>query len=754
MRTLTSFLFFAALMAQDPAGETRLEIQTQPPPEQALPFFLKQSVTVTATRGELETERAPVSVSSITNEEMAARRLQLLDQALNTAPGVYAFRGKGAQDTNAGVGMRGFAGRGSGQARVLVLVDGQPVNDAYTGQVNWTTLPIEEVERVEVVRGSFSALYGGNAMGGVINVLTKPVTKRQAEIYGQLGNQATMRYGGRVADRFRERMGVSSAYDRLQSGGYRSQYVASAGTAAAGGAVVTGAQPALTTSGTQTFLLGTAGDNWWNQHSLRMRGDYAFSRRTVAYLQFQRQWSGYGYDQYETFLRTGAGAPFDSGTASFQWNGALRRFSVTPSLFLPGAGQTKYWLLSGRMYREFAGGSQLQLGGGRTASPLNYYSTPGAGSSPAGGPGTISDRPYGSWFGAAQYARRLASRHRLTAGTDLRQDESRLEEITVPNWSRRLASPVVSGRSQGRAFNEGVYIQDQWQVAERLSVTGGARYDYWRTYDGRYGAGPSATRVGSRSDQSGSAKAAALWSGPAGLAFRGSVGNSFRSPSVYDLYRTWRSSSGITYASNPNLQPERLLAFEAGVNRRWGNRFALDAAIFQNRTSNLVYRTTDFSVDPAGNFRPVINAARGRTNGFEASVRLPLRQWLYATSSYTWNAAKILENPAVPGTVGKRVPFVPAHVSTGSIFASFRRMNGSVTGRYVSRVFSSDLNTDTTKGVYGAYDPFFSLDAGLNVPIGRRLSAEVGAENLLNRTYYSYYPSPGRLVAVRLRIRL
>jgi iron complex outermembrane recepter protein len=753
MHILALVLTVARLAAQDLAGDTPPDNRTKHPSEPSSPFFLKQSVTVTATRGELATDQAPVSVSAITAEEIAARRSQLLDQALNTAPGLFAFRGKGAQDTNAGIGMRGFAGRGSLQARVLVLVDGQPVNDSYTGQVNWTTFPIDEVERIEVVRGSFSALYGGNAMGGVINVLTKPVSRRHAEFYGQLGNQATARYGGRVADRFGDRLGLSLAYDRLQSGGYPSQFVASAGAAASGGTSVTGALPVLTTSGTQTFLLGRSGDNWWNQHALRARADHAFSRRTVAYLQFQMQRSGYGYDQYESFLRTAAGAPLDSGTASFLWNGAPRRFTLSPSLFLSGDGQTKFSLLSGRVHHEFADGGRLQLGGGHTSSPLNYYSTPGTGSTAAGGPGTISDRPYGSWFGTAQYARRV-SRHHLTAGTDLRQDESRLEETTVPNWARRLESAAVSGRSRGQALNEGSYIQDQWQVAERLSLTGGARYDYWRTYDGGYGAGPSATALNSRTNHSGSAKVAALWRGPAGLAFRGSVGNSFRSPSVYDLYRTWRSSSGITYAANPDLQPERLLALEAGVSRRWANRLELDAAFFQNRASNLIYRTTDFRMDPAGNYRPVINAARARTNGLEASARLPLRTWLTALVSYTWNDAAIRENPAVPDTVGKRVPFVPSHVTGPSLLGSFRRVTGSVTARYASRMFSADLNTDTTKGVYGAYDPFFLLDAGLSVPLGRHLSAEAGAENLLNRIYYSYYPSPGRLVTVRLRIRL
>jgi iron complex outermembrane receptor protein len=754
MRKVIPLLIFIPLMVHGQTEVTAPKEQTNPTPERNSPFFLKQSVTVTATRGELAMEKSPVSVSLITSEEMAVRHVQLLDQVLNTIPGVYAFRGKGIQDINAGVGMRGFGGRGSLQARVLVLVDGQPINDSYTGQVNWATLPVEEVERVEVVRGSFSALYGGNAMGGVVNILTKPITKRQAEIYGQLGNQESTRYGGRVAERFRERLGLSLAYDRLQTGGYPSYFVTSAGTAGSGGTQVTGAEPTLTTAGTPTFILGRAGNNWWNQHSFRLRSDYTFRQHTVGYLQFQRQWSGYGYDQYETFLSTTSGAPFDSGIAYTVWNGAPRRFTLTPSMFLPGDGQTQYWLLSGRIYHEFASGAQIQVGGGRTKSPLNYYSTPGSGASVAGGPGTISDRPYGSWFGTAQYTQRLSGRHHLTAGMDLRQDQSQMNETSVPNWTWRKDAATFTDHSQGQAYNQGIYAQDQWQVAERVGLVGGARYDYWKTYDGGYGVGPSATKVNSRSDQSGSAKIAALLSGPAGLTFRSSVGNSFRSPSVYDLYRTWRSSSGITYAANPNLEPERLLSVEAGVSRRWGNRLMLDAVFFQNRTSNLIYRSTDFSVDPTGKYRPVINAGRGRTNGFEAYARVPLCRWLYSTSSYGWNDAVIVENRALPDTVGKRVPFVPAHTATTSLFAFVRSANAFVTGRYVSRMYSTDLNTDTTKGVYGAYDPFFTLDAGVSVPIGPHISVELSADDLLNRIWYGYYPCPGRLVFARLRLRL
>ena len=65
-----------------------------------------------------------------------------------------------------------------------MLLDGQPLNDSYYGTVNWTMLPVGEFERVEVARGPFSSLYGGNAMGGVINLITRRADHRQFELFG------------------------------------------------------------------------------------------------------------------------------------------------------------------------------------------------------------------------------------------------------------------------------------------------------------------------------------------------------------------------------------------------------------------------------------------------------------------------------------------------------------------------------------------------------------------------------------------
>jgi outer membrane receptor for monomeric catechols len=69
-------------------------------------------------------------------------------------------------------------------------------------------------------------------------------------------------------------------------------------------------------------------------------------------------------------------------------------------------------------------------------------------------------------------------------------------------------------------------------------------------------------------------------------------------------------------------------------------------------------------------------------------------------------------------------------------------------------VFSTDTNTDTTKGVYGAFDPFFEADVTVSVDVTRNLTFHVNAQNLLDRVYFNYYPVAGRLVFAGLRIRM
>ncbi|MGB9606834.1 MAG: TonB-dependent receptor, partial [Bryobacteraceae bacterium] len=282
------------------------------------------------------------------------------------------------------------------------------------------------------------------------------------------------------------------------------------------------------------------------------------------------------------------------------------------------------------------------------------------------------------------------------------------------------------------------------------------RYDYWRTYGGnvQLTATSPPEVYQPRSHHAPTAKAAVLFRLPGAIALRASAGNAYRNPTIYDLYRTWRSSAGTLFAANPDLKPEKLAAWEVGANRRWQRGFEADAVFYDNHVRDLIYRTTDFSRDPQGRYRPVVNAARAHTRGVEASARAPLTSWLYARGAYTWTLAEITSNPAAPASVGKRIPYVPEHSCALSLFAVRKRWNASVTGRYVSAQFSSDANTDTTHGVYGAYDPYFVMDASFTFELTSRVALQVSGDNLFDRIYYSYSRAPGRLLFAGLRIRL
>lgn len=127
---------------------------------------------VTANRRVEELDRAEASVAILPGDALILRNVVTLDQALPFVSGV-TFNGRDNVDIR---GSTGFA-RGVG-SRVLMLLDGHPALSADGGEVIWESLPLLDLDQVEVVKGAYSALYGSNALGGVVNLVTKPVDER------------------------------------------------------------------------------------------------------------------------------------------------------------------------------------------------------------------------------------------------------------------------------------------------------------------------------------------------------------------------------------------------------------------------------------------------------------------------------------------------------------------------------------------------------------------------------------------------
>lgn len=126
------------------------------------------TIVVTATRTDEDIEKLPSSITVVTAEDISNSTAVTVQDVLENVEGfvIRDLYGTGAKST---VDSRGFA-RG---VNTVVLIDGRRVNEIDLGGVDWNLIPLENVERIEIVRGAGSVLYGDNATSGVINIITK-----------------------------------------------------------------------------------------------------------------------------------------------------------------------------------------------------------------------------------------------------------------------------------------------------------------------------------------------------------------------------------------------------------------------------------------------------------------------------------------------------------------------------------------------------------------------------------------------------
>ncbi len=132
-------------------------------------------VVVTASRIEQETERIPANVSVFTEADIKKSNARSIPDLLRAEEGIIV-RNMLGNGKNAQVDLRGFGE--SAPSNTLVLIDGRRVNSIDLSGVDWTQIPLDEIERIEIVRGTGSVIYGDNAIGGVINIITRAPSEK------------------------------------------------------------------------------------------------------------------------------------------------------------------------------------------------------------------------------------------------------------------------------------------------------------------------------------------------------------------------------------------------------------------------------------------------------------------------------------------------------------------------------------------------------------------------------------------------
>ncbi len=718
---LSLLIGIAVAQAEEKEKETRLE-----------------EIVVTATRTEKELEGVPASVSVVTKKELEKRNINSVDEALNALPGVFNRRGKGLMDTMSNVSLRGF----SGANRTLILMDGITLNSAYDGGVQWGGLAPEDVERVEVVRGPFSSLYGGYAMGGVVNIITRMPEKREFTLksgYGSSWDRGEamddlrkfyLSYG----DRFKDKASLFLSYGYKTTNGYPSDLNVQSAMPPAG---VTGFTHTTTNQGAARYLIGDRGDNSWWDDNMTLKAGYDFSKTSKLNLSFMRARYEYSYDAPHTYLRNAAGNEV--------WSyGAVREAS-----FLSGYGGKEQNIYNIGFETE-ASAVKTKLSLGLVDQEKSGYVTPGttAATTRSGGPGKTTHTPSKGYNADLQFTMPLFEKHIFTLGGSFRHGLADTDEYNLPNWRDDKSKTTLSYRSRGKDRTYAVFMQDEIMILDNLTAYIGFRQDWWETYDGYVTDINPATGLpktgypkeyGKRDASSLSPKAALVYKPLEKTTLRTSVGKAFRPPTVYDLYRTWTSSSGITYAANPDLQPEKTTSWDIGVEQKLWKGARIGIAYFENYLEDLIYRKT-----LTATLQEFINAGKAEGKGLEIEAEQRFGKELRLFANFTYTDARIKENVAKPETVGKRLTFVPE--SMFNIGGDFEKgpFSASLIGRYVGKRYSHDENKDTVDGVYGSYDPYFVADAKVSYKITKYATLAVSVDNLLDEKYFAFYKAPGR----------
>ena len=157
-------LFFQILLA---------EPQVRPDSEKTFPM---KEVVVTATGSPVPIGSSPSRVTRLSRESIEMMNGSTLGVILRDAPGLLV-REYGAGGALQTVSFRGMAGE-----QTLVLLDGAPINNVQLGLADLRLVPVDQIERIELVRGGGSSLYGANAVGGVINVMTNSASRESESV--------------------------------------------------------------------------------------------------------------------------------------------------------------------------------------------------------------------------------------------------------------------------------------------------------------------------------------------------------------------------------------------------------------------------------------------------------------------------------------------------------------------------------------------------------------------------------------------
>ncbi len=572
----------------------------------------------------------PSSEFAISSQQVNVAGSLVVDDLLRQAPGFSTYRRSSslfANPSSQGVSLRGVGA--SATSRTAVLLDGIPLNDPFGGWVYWGRVSRASIESMEVSNGAASDLYGGGALGGVINVHTRPPQESFATAdisYGSMSTPDISFAGGTALGDWT----IGGTMQAFRTGGYilvppdeRGPVDTNAGTADLAGRLEVG------------YSLGEQG------RIFARASGFGESRRNGTPLQKNDT----TLPEFDLGLDW---APSRAGHLSVRLYGSTELFHQTFSSVAPD----------------------------QSVESLTNVQT-----NPSQQIGFI-----GTW------SQLLHEKHNVTAGLEARDIRGHSEEtnyrLSVPT---ALADAGGRQHSWGFFVQDAFLLAPNWVLTFGGRIDTWNNNSGYQNRTPLPDGNTVRATFPERSETAFSPRVSLLRSFHNGLALSASVYQAFRAPYLNELYRNFRVGNVITLA-NPALTAEHLTGGEAGFSlQRWQNRLTVRGDFFWSDISNPVANVTLKST-PVLITRQKENLGLTQARGFELAGEVQVKPRFKVSAAYLFVDSTVVNFAANPALVGLFLPQVPQNQFSVQASYLGQHWLAGIQARFLGNQFDDDLN--------------------------------------------------------------
>lgn len=648
-------------------------------------------VVVSASGFEQALQDAPASISVISREQLETRQYRDVAEALKDVEGLDV-RGSTGKTGGLDISIRGMPSE-----YTLILVDGRRQNvagdvtpngfgDALTSLIP----PPAAIERIEVIRGPMSTLYGSDAMGGVVNIITRKVAREWGgSVSMEMGIPENSDEGGTGRFGFYLNGPLKADMLGLAIRGNLYRRADSDLQATSAGGVISQRGPSPAES---------------RQHALGLRLSLTPNTQHDLWLDLEQNRTWYNNEECELgtvdFLNCTTGAP-----------------TATASGYLDHMRFNRDQVAIGHTSRLSFGTIESSLMRAVTESEGRTIPTAAR---PAGDPsiGTHRQLETTNTVLDTRLVAPIGNNHIATVGGQY--------------WDAELIDGLVPNPYEQKMWS--LFAEDEWTIVPGLAATIGVRYDHHDAFGGHF-----------------SPRGYLVWNASDTVTVKGGVSRGFKAPRLNQLVDGVSGISGQgtnINIGNPTLKPEISTSTELGV--IYDNRAGLmgSATLFHNSIDDRISSGGDCTLNwissclanPVATYS--INADKGKTWGLELSSRIKLARVWSATFNYTWTDSELIADGQVTGKLSDTA----RHIANAALrWDPNERWSAWLRGEYrgSSRRFDGDPST-LTGNDRAEYDALGDLKgyalfhAGGSYRVNKQVTLSANVFNLLDKDFLKF----------------